>query len=120
MIDRGGTPRTRVLERSPDLLEISPYQADEGELIGKHPRDVPSEILSLKFRAQNPVKAIREKCLDCCCGNAAEVRKCVAVDCALWPYRMGANPFRKKRELTLEERRERAERLSKPKDIVGS
>jgi hypothetical protein len=40
-----------------DFLEISPYQADEGELIGKHPADVPSQILSLNFRAQNPLKA---------------------------------------------------------------
>jgi hypothetical protein len=54
-----------------DLLEISPFQADDGELIGKHPSDVPSQILSLNFRAQNPLKAIREKCLDCCCANAA-------------------------------------------------
>jgi hypothetical protein len=54
-----------------DLLEKSPYQSDEGELIGKHPGDVPSEILSLKFRAQNPLKGIRERCLDCCCGNAS-------------------------------------------------
>ena len=93
------------------LLEISPFLADEGELIGKHPSDVPSDFLSLKFRAQNPLKAIREKCLDCCCGNAAEVRKCVAVDCALWPFRMGMNPFRKKRELTPQQKREVAERF---------
>jgi hypothetical protein len=96
-----------------DLLEISPYQADEGELIGKHPGDVPSEILSPKFRAQNPLKAIREKCLDCCCENAAEVRKCVAVDCPLWPFRMGTNPFRKKRELSRQQKHERSERLRK-------
>ena len=96
-----------------DLLQISPFQADEGELIGKHPSDVPSELLSLKFSAQNPLKAIREKCLDCCCGNAAEVRKCVATDCALWPLRMGTNPFRKKRELSPREKRERTERLGK-------
>jgi hypothetical protein len=96
------------------LVEISPYQADEGEQIGKHPSEVPSEILSLNFRAQNPLNAIRAKCIDCCCGNAAEVRKCVATDCALWPFRMGTNPFRKKRKLSAGERRERAERLSKP------
>ena len=96
-----------------ELLEISPYQADEGELIGKHPGDVPSDFLSQKFRAQNPLKAIREKCLDCCCGNASEIRKCVAVDCALWPFRMGSNPFRKRRELSPAQKRERAERLSK-------
>lgn len=34
-------------------------------------------------------KAIRLKCLDCCCGQAAEVRKCPAVDCPLWRFRMG-------------------------------
>jgi hypothetical protein len=99
-----------------DLLGISPFQMDEGELIGKHPSDVPSQILSLKFRALNPLKAIREKCLDCCCGNAAEVRKCVAVDCPLWPYRMGTNPLRKKRELSAAQKRERAERLAKARD----
>jgi hypothetical protein len=84
-----------------DFLEKSPYQADEGELTGKHPGDGPPGFLSLNFRAQNPLKPIREKCLDCCCGNAAEVRKCVAVDCPLWPFRMCTNPFRKKRELSL-------------------
>lgn len=34
-------------------------------------------------------QAIRAKCLDCCCGHSAEVRKCTATDCPLWPYRMG-------------------------------
>ena len=34
-------------------------------------------------------KAIRLKCLDCCCDQAAEVRKCPATDCPLWRYRMG-------------------------------
>ena len=94
-----------------DFLEVSPYQADGRELIGKHPNDMPLEILSLKFRAQNPLKALREKCIDCSCGDTSEVRKCVAVDCALWPYRMGTNPFRKKRELSPHEKRERAKRL---------
>lgn len=34
-------------------------------------------------------KAIRIKCIDCCCGNMAEVRKCPASNCPLWRYRMG-------------------------------
>ena len=34
-------------------------------------------------------KAIRLKCIDCCCGNMAEVRKCPADSCPLWRYRMG-------------------------------
>jgi hypothetical protein len=96
-----------------DFLEISPYQDDGGELIGKHPSEVPLELLSLKFRAQNPLTAVREKCIDCCCGDTSEVRKCVAIDCSLWPFRMGKNPFRKKRELSTKEKRERADRLHK-------
>lgn len=34
-------------------------------------------------------KAIREKCIDCMCGNKTEVRRCVSRDCALFPYRLG-------------------------------
>lgn len=94
-----------------DFLEISPYQADGGELIGKTPADLPSEILSRYYRETNPLKAIRARCLDCCCGNASEVRKCVAVDCPSWPFRMGVNPFRQKRTLSQEQKRAMAERL---------
>ena len=39
-----------------------------------------------------PIKAIRAKCLECSCGNNAEVRECVIPDCPLYPYRMGKNP----------------------------
>lgn len=39
-----------------------------------------------------PLRAIREKCLDCCCGNRAEVKRCPAVNCTLHPYRMGHRP----------------------------
>lgn len=35
-------------------------------------------------------KAIRLKCLDCCCGNKAEVRRCPVTNCPLWRYRMGS------------------------------
>ena len=54
----------------------------------------------------NPVKAIRAKCLDCCCGQANEVRECPITDCPLYAFRFGKNPYRKKVELT-EEQRER-------------
>lgn len=39
-----------------------------------------------------PIKAIRAKCVDCCCGNVAEVRRCSAKQCPLYPYRMGKRP----------------------------
>lgn len=42
-----------------------------------------------------PMKAIREKCLDCCCGSAFEVRECPSTACPLHIYRFGRNPARK-------------------------
>lgn len=39
-----------------------------------------------------PIKAIRAKCLDCCCGSAREVEFCPILDCSLYPYRFGKNP----------------------------
>ena len=39
-----------------------------------------------------PLKAIRSKCLSCCCGQYGEVRLCPCEDCTLWPYRLGKRP----------------------------
>jgi hypothetical protein len=103
-------------DRRQYLLEKSGSEIDGGELVGRDPRKVSSEILSLYYGAQNPLKALRARCLDCCCGNATEVRKCVAVDCPSWPFRMGANPFRAKREISDERKREMAERLARARD----
>lgn len=61
----------------------------------------------------NPVKAIREKCIDCCCGSTTEVALCEATDCPIHAFRFGKNPYRTKRELTEEQRIAAAERLSK-------
>ena len=63
----------------------------------------------------SPAKAIRAKCIDCCCGNAAEVRACEITDCALHPFRFGKNPYHKKRELTEEEKQQRAQTFLKAK-----
>lgn len=58
------------------------------------------------------LSAIRAKCLDCCAEHPSLVRECHIEACALHPYRMGTNPFRKKRELSDEQRAELAERLA--------
>lgn len=39
-----------------------------------------------------PLKAIRAKCLDCCCGQSYEVKNCTAEDCPLYLFRFGKNP----------------------------
>jgi len=41
---------------------------------------------------KTPIKSIREKCLDCCNGNWNEVRQCPAINCSLYPYRLGKRP----------------------------
>lgn len=52
-----------------------------------------------------PLKAIRAKCLECCCGQTAEVRACRIVACVLHPYRMGHRPS------ALERKRQRATQI---------
>ena len=59
----------------------------------------------------NPVKAIREKCLDCCCGSNNEVKECTVVSCPIYPFRLGKNPFRQKREMSEEQRQAVRDRL---------
>ena len=58
-----------------------------------------------------PIKAIRAKCLDCCCGQLAEVRLCPCDNCPLWPYRMGKRP-KIPPEAAAEEKREIAPSFS--------
>ncbi len=41
-----------------------------------------------------PMKAIRQKCLDCCYWSSKEISLCPAEGCPLWPYRSGHNPAR--------------------------
>lgn len=59
----------------------------------------------------NPLKAIRARCLECCLDQTNEAKLCPAVDCPLWPFRLGTNPFRKKRVMTEEQRAAAAENL---------
>ena len=61
---------------------------------------VPANVrafVDMKVESQKPKKkergsrkkAIRLKCLDCCCGSAYEVRLCPARQCPLWRFRLG-------------------------------
>jgi hypothetical protein len=77
------------------LLEISPYDVDGAHRIGRDPRKVAAREFDGAGIAGRPIlDVIRAKCLDCSAGQTDEVRKCVVAACALWPYRMGSNPFR--------------------------
>ncbi len=57
-------------------------------------------------KKRTPLRAIREKCLDCVCGSSQEVSLCPSGDCPLWAFRFGRNPNVK---LSDEERARRAQ-----------
>lgn len=40
-----------------------------------------------------PIKAIRQKCLECSGYQPSEVRLCTAENCPLFPYRMGKRAY---------------------------
>lgn len=75
---------------------------------GKNPKEIPLAALremaaptsnedsmtaAAKKRIKNPATAIRAFCMYCMSGQSAEIRRCIAIDCTLWPFRMGQNPF---------------------------
>jgi hypothetical protein len=97
------------------LLERSSVEVDGGELIGRDPRKISlEEFVKAGIEGTQAggggLDVIRARCLDCCCEQAEEVRKCVSVTCPSWPYRMGVNPFRKM-NLSEDERAARSERM---------
>lgn len=60
----------------------------------------------------SPLRAIRLKCLDCCCGSSNEVKLCPADRCPLYPFREGHNPYTVKREWTEEQKKAQRARFA--------
>ncbi len=86
-------------------------ELENGHAIGRDPRDMSQdELREIGHERMSPLKALRLRCVDCCAGSTYEVRACVAVDCPSWPFRMGKNPWREKRQLSDEQRAAMAER----------
>ena len=76
---------------------LGKVELPDGETEGLEPREMPRSLLAEIGHSQMPLlRVIRGKCLDCSY-TVSEVRRCQAVDCALWPYRIGSNPFRAER-----------------------
>lgn len=66
-----------------------------GFAIGRDPREMTRDELSeMGHSRMSPMEVIRARCIDCCAGQQSEVRKCTAISCVSWPYRMGKNPWR--------------------------
>lgn len=62
----------------------------------------------------SPIKAIRAKCLDCSSDDKIEVRECPIIDCPIWPYRMGKNPYNARtKNMSTEQKQVFADRMKK-------
>ena len=59
----------------------------------------------------SPLRAIRAKCLDCCCHSAREVALCTTEHCALFHFRFGKNPHSKRGAMTDEKKRAFVQRM---------
>lgn len=105
-------------ERYAKLVIVS-----ENETQGRDPRTISeSELAELGFAAKPILQVIKERCMDCCGSDLSrprntmdEVKKCTAIDCPSWLYRMGKNPFAKK-TLTEEQKQSARERFAKVRE----
>ena len=69
------TPRSTLTKR-PLLV-----RNNDGVEAGRDPETITvREWLGTPHGKKNPYAVMREKCLDCCCGQVSEVRLCTAVD----------------------------------------
>jgi len=85
---------------------LYPFRHGENTLRGTN-KEVEIVVCGEKIKVKNytPLKAIRQKCIDCSGGNRSEIRNCIYYEgnpegvepCPLWIYRMGKNPYLKGR-----------------------
>lgn len=85
--------------RAPATQAAAPAQEvaerDEPES-GSYKTDYAAVIKRYEDKVKNPMTAIRARCIQCTNGQVSEVKLCATKTCALWPFRMGENPFNKK------------------------
>ena len=91
------SPNTRAIiaPKNPDapFLVLTSSESGRLEKTGQNPAILSVETLLSLGGPTSPIKAIRARCVDCCGGVVGEVRKCTALRCPLWPFRIGKNPF---------------------------
>lgn len=89
-------------------LQIEQIDEDAGETKdSSYKTDYAAVIDRYEKRVKNPLSAIRARCVQCCVGQLGEIKNCGATTCALWPFRLGENPYNKKTRERME--REAAE-----------
>jgi hypothetical protein len=78
--------RAQLILRNPD-----------GSTEGRDPSELPKELLERAYEPAPLLRVIRDKCFWCSNGSVGEIRACTAVGCPLWPYRLGKNPFTRRK-----------------------
>lgn len=77
------------------------------------PREmIPEDFARIGISRISRGDAIRQMCLSCMGGSSREVLLCASANCSLWPFRMGTDPFREKREMSEEQREASVQRLA--------
>lgn len=74
-------------------------------------------IIPDNTKLTNLLKALRAKCIDCCCGSSNEVQLCPANTCPIWYFRLGKNPYREKRVMSEEQKEAARIRLAKGRKV---
>ena len=72
-----------------------------------------SEVKTMSTTKTDLLKTIRQKCLDCVCFQPREVELCPSEHCALWPFRMGKDPYKTPRQMSDAQRKVLAEARQK-------
>lgn len=60
----------------------------------------PEELTELGHEPMSALQALRLQGLDCCYFQPIEVAMCPRNKCPSWPFRLGHNPWKKRREPT--------------------
>lgn len=72
-----------------------------------------------KVKPTTPQKAIKAFCIECFGGKAREVKGCTAINCPLYEFRRGKNPYCK-REVTEEQREKSRARMKEYWETRGA
>lgn len=93
---RRAVPRTSPAARAEVLQRVIPIINANARREGDDPPDKTDYhgiMRKYNEKINNRKSAIRAFCVTCSNGSLAEVRWCTVKKCALWPFRLGADPF---------------------------
>lgn len=65
--------------------------ADLLDMVRQCPNDNPKEQ-AYRNRVKSPLTAIRAQCI-MCTETRNQIIECARIECSLWPFRLGKNPF---------------------------